>query len=984
MSATPSQHDGLYFSRLYEAVRFPIGTTETPGLRRGQRAALHAIASYFSLRDQPAVVTMPTGSGKSVVLALAAALTRARRVLVVTPSRLVRSQLADEFKTFGRIRAAGALPDDTPLPSVKEVVHRLNSAEAWADLKSYDVVVGTPMCVSPALEKVAAPPSDFFDLVLMDEAHHSPATTWSEILAAFPDARKLLVTATPFRRDRKEIKGTFIFDYPVRQAYEDGVFGTVEYRPIEDRGLQQNDVAIAKAAEDIFMQDRAAGLDHYLMVRTDSKTRAAELAKVYETNTNLTLKPVHSGLSLKVVKKTIEALRNKELDGIIAVDMLGEGFDFPNLKIAAVHSPHKSLAATLQFIGRFARTGGPTIGQAKFLAVLQEIKGAVRELYDEGSEWQEIVPMLNDERVQDELQTRNILRSFKQDTRLPVDEETKDLSLYAIRPYSHVKIYEVDPQLDITSDVHLTQGLEVKHREVSEDETAVVFITKEEVQPKWAPPGRFSKVEYDLFIVYIDRDTGLLFICTSRRRELLYRHLVSQYAGDEHKILAVDVINRVLNDITKPEAFSVGMRARMHTSAESYRIMAGTNAAKAIKPSDGRMYHRGHAMFRGQEAGTDVTIGLSSASKVWTNAYLQIPHLLQWCRHVASKLANEQPTHSPSNWDFLPMSKRIDKLPEQLPIAADWEKDIYLDPPILQFDGQGSLREASLLDCDLRIDDDQAVGKIRFRIAFDELHWPFEFELKPAPTFTPLGWDETAGPTVEWENEQVPLLTFVRVVMPTFYFADFSSLRGNEYLRAVTDGLVFPVERIEVVDWASHRIDIRAERRNPKEGHESIHSYLRERLMKEGHSVVVYDDGSGEIADFVTINEQNNIVRIGLLHAKATKEKKPGERVADVHEVCMQAVKCSRWTVPPSKLVDRLLARCLDKDEKLIAGTREDLKRLRSEVEAKEVRYQVVIVQPGISRAEFGPDTIAMPLAATEDFLRSAGTFEDLIVLGSA
>jgi len=984
MSSTPHQHDGLYFSRLYEAVRFPIGTTDQPGLRRGQRAALHAIASYFSLRDQPAVVTMPTGSGKSVVLALAAALTRARRVLVITPSRLVRSQMAEEFSTFGRIRAAGALPVDTPLPSVKEVIHRLSSAEAWAELEDYDVVVGTPMCVSPALAKVASPPTDFFDLVLMDEAHHSPATTWSEILAAFPNARKLLVTATPFRRDRKEIKGTFIFDYPVRQAYEDGVFGSVEFRPIEDRGPQQNDVAIAKAAEEIFAQDRAAGLDHYLMVRTDSKIRSAELAKVYGAETKLALKPVHSGLSLKVVKKTIEALRNKTLDGIIAVDMLGEGFDFPNLKIAAVHSPHKSLAATLQFIGRFARTGGPTIGQAKFVAVLQEIKGAVRDLYDEGSEWQEIVPMLNDERVQDELQTRNILSSFKPDTRLPVDEETKDLSLYAIRPYSHVKIYEVDPQLDITRDVQLTQGLEVKHREVSEDGTAVVFITKEEVQPKWAPPGRFTKVEYDLFIVYIDRETGLLFICTSRRRELIYRHLVSQYAGDENKILAVNVINRVLNDISKPEAFSVGMRARMHTSAESYRIMAGSNAAKAIKPSDGRMYQRGHAMFRGQEGGADVTIGLSSASKVWTNAYLQIPHLLRWCRHVASKLANEKSTHSPSNWDFLPMSRRIEKMPQLPAIAADWEKGVYLDPPILRFEANGNAREVSLLDCDLVIEDDQLANSIRFRVALDEVHWPFEFALRPAPTFTAMGWDENAAPTVEWEGEQLPLDTFVQVVMPTFYFADFSSLRGNEYLRAVTDGLVFPLERIEVVDWASRHVDIRAERKNPKEGHESIHSYLRKRLSDQAHSVVVYDDGSGEIADFVTINEKDNVVRIGLHHAKATKEKKPGERVADVHEVCMQAVKCTRWTVPPSKLIDRLLARCLDNEERLIVGTRDDLKRLRNEVESKEVRYQVVIVQPGISLAEFGPDTIALPLAAAEDFLRSAGTFEDMIVIGSA
>lgn len=59
-------------------------------------------------------------------------------------------------------------------------------------------------------------------------------------------------------------------------------------------------------------------------------------------------------MSSKTVYKIIDTLREKELDGIICVDMLGEGFDFPNLKIAAIHDPHKSLANTLQFIGRFA------------------------------------------------------------------------------------------------------------------------------------------------------------------------------------------------------------------------------------------------------------------------------------------------------------------------------------------------------------------------------------------------------------------------------------------------------------------------------------------------------------------------------------------------------------------------------------------------------------------------------------------------------
>lgn len=54
--------------------------------------------------------------------------------------------------------------------------------------------------------------------------------------------------------------------------------------------------------------------------------------------------------------------------------MLGEGFNFPKLKIAAIHSPHKSLEVTLQFIGRFARTNAPNLGVAKFIAIPSEIE----------------------------------------------------------------------------------------------------------------------------------------------------------------------------------------------------------------------------------------------------------------------------------------------------------------------------------------------------------------------------------------------------------------------------------------------------------------------------------------------------------------------------------------------------------------------------------------------------------------------------------
>lgn len=82
------------------------------------------------------------------------------------------------------------------------------------------------------------------------------------------------------------------------------------------------------------------------------------LLTVYAANTQLRLSIITGDKSLRYAKKVIEQLENGELDGIICVNMLGEGFNFPQLKIAAIHSPHRSLSVTLQFVGRFARTVG--------------------------------------------------------------------------------------------------------------------------------------------------------------------------------------------------------------------------------------------------------------------------------------------------------------------------------------------------------------------------------------------------------------------------------------------------------------------------------------------------------------------------------------------------------------------------------------------------------------------------------------------------
>ena len=68
----------------------------------------------------------------------------------------------------------------------------------------------------------------------------------------------------------------------------------------------------------------------------------------------------------------------------------------------------------------------------------------------------------------------------------------------------------------------------------------------------------------------------------------------------------------------------------------------------------------------------------------------------------------------------------------------------------------------------------------------------------------------------------------------------------------------------------------------------------------------------------------------------------------------------------------------------VVTGTRSDLKKLLNSVIHKRVSFEIVIVQPGISRSSLAPDNIALPLASADLFIRESGAFEDLRVWGSA
>lgn len=972
-----------YFADHYAAFRYPLKNGDAAGFRLAQLGAIHAAAAHFSARQEPAVVTMPTGSGKTAVLIATAFVLRATRVLIIVPGRLVREQIADEVETLTTLRTAGAISEDVPGPRVLSVKKRITTAEGWERMRDFDVVVATVQSISPEYDDVPEPPAGLFDLVLVDEAHHSPAKTWKALLDHFADAMRILFTATPFRQDQREIRGRFIYTYDLRKAFDDGVFGTIRYQPVTPAAGQSLDVAIAAATERQFNQDRAAGQQHRVMVRTDSRKRAFELLTLYERNTTLRLKLITGDKSLKYVKGVIAALTAGELDGIVCVNMLGEGFNFPSLKIAAIHSPHRSLSVTLQFIGRFARTTGTGLGSATFLAIPSEIEIEAERLYDARAVWQEMVQNLSATRVHQEAQVREVLESFTAiDTVAP---DLADLSLYVLEPYFHVKIFQTSGVVDLSAPMTFPENLQVVYQAVSEEHGAAVYITRETSLPRWTTDDRLSSIESDLFIFFQDADSHLLFMCASRRSEGLYQFLAQSFRAVSPTVLPLVRVNRALNGLEAPEFFNVGMRNRVASNTtESYRIVTGSNADKGIGRGDARLYHRGHAFGRGSDEGETVTIGLSSASKIWSNKAAKLPELIAWCTKLARRINSNQVPVTGSGLDLLDTGEEIEALPPNI-MAVGWPSTVYRHPATLRYARGGQEVTAQLLDFDLTIDEAESDETEIVIVLSDQAGFEFRatFSFETDRFFEPYTADEPDAVIVR-EHEETPLIDFLNGEMPEFYTADLSLVHGYSMLRAPAEDLPpFDPAMVEPFDWIAHNVDIGREFGAGRRGQISVHACLEAVLAASTNAVVYYDHGSGEIADFIAVEEAEGRLVIRFYHCKGAGGAAPGHRVGDVYELAGQAVKSVIWALK-QRVLGNIRRRFTQQkgSARFIKGDLDLLERLLIEAAAAQIDFEFIAVQPGLKKDGLPPDLGNVLAAASDHLIR--GNFRALKVMASA
>ena len=145
---------------------------------------------------------------------------------------------------------------------------------------------------------------------------------------------------------------------------------------------------------------------------------------------------------------------------------------------------------------------------------------------------------------------------------------------------------------------------------------------------------------------------------------------------------------------------------------------------------------------------------------------------------------------------------------------------------------------------------------------------------------------------------------------------------------------------------------------------------------------ILFDHGSGEIADYIAIQENDNQLIVRLFHAKKKTSVGYNSSMSDVYEVAGQAVKSITWLTTKGKFADKVSYRHQAGHCKAVRGDFiECIRALRDT--SKQLTAFIVIVQPALSRSVEMPDKIQEVLAAAESYIKRAGKVQGLEILGS-
>jgi superfamily II DNA or RNA helicase len=305
--------------------------------------------SWFS-GTRSIVCQLPTGGGKTILFATAVheANQKGLKCLVLAHREELIKQAADKLEII----------TNDPVGIIKA---------GYPTNYDRDIQVASIQSLTRRLKHCPE-----FDLIVVDEAHHSTSRTYREVLNRFPNARVLGVTATPIRLDGKGFRGIFdelICGVTVSQLIESGSLSQYQYfatevsMSVEGVGKRQGDFK----TEDVARANPVAGLAGDV-VKSYRDYLEEKQAVIFCINVEHSIVIAAHFNAAGIIAHHLDGntpsseradvmnqFRDKQIQVLTNCALFDEGLDIPSLDGVILARPTQSLSRFLQMVGRALR-----------------------------------------------------------------------------------------------------------------------------------------------------------------------------------------------------------------------------------------------------------------------------------------------------------------------------------------------------------------------------------------------------------------------------------------------------------------------------------------------------------------------------------------------------------------------------------------------------------------------------------------------------
>lgn len=322
-----------------------------------QTRALEALRECRELGENKAVIISATGTGKTILAALAVRAEEPKRVLFLAHREQILNKAMTEFQRVLEEEADqfGKFVGDIRQPDRKYLFSTVQSLSREGTLDS----------LSP----------DAFEYIVIDEVHRAGASTYRRIIDHFKPSFLLGLTATPERTDGFNVFELFDYNVPfeirLHEALEEKMlvpfhyYGVTEFVNAENETIddvaQLANLIATERVEHILKMLRQYGhpADVKGLMFCSRKVEAEELSRLfnrsYLNGQRLRTKVLTGEDSAEKRDLVIDELENSEIDYILTVDIFNEGIDIPPVnQVVMLRGTQSSIIFTQQ-LGRGLR-----------------------------------------------------------------------------------------------------------------------------------------------------------------------------------------------------------------------------------------------------------------------------------------------------------------------------------------------------------------------------------------------------------------------------------------------------------------------------------------------------------------------------------------------------------------------------------------------------------------------------------------------------